>query len=136
MKTPVYQQIASSFQARQNCEKKMLTGAGSQNAREWEEKHTETIEAIVRDHFPSGAGFDSGTTFDWVQSKPERLVFETSFHHMNEVGMYDGWTEHEVIVTPSLQFGFNVRVTGKNRNEIKTYIADEFYGALSTETEN
>jgi hypothetical protein len=45
---------------------------------------------------------------------------------MNEGGYYDGWTEHQVIITPSLQHGFDVRVTGQDRNEIKDYLAELF----------
>jgi len=120
-----YQQIASSFQARINCEKS--------NNREWFDRHTETIENIVKEHFPSGSGFDCGTRFEFDKSTPEKLVFFTEFHHMDESGFYDGWTQHEVIVKPVLAFGFTIRVTGKDRNDIKDYIAECFDGALNTE---
>lgn len=120
-----FQKIAQCLIARENCKK-------SGNA-DWYERHTETIESIVRDHFPHGSGFDCGTLFDFPNSKPDRLIFTTSFHHMDQHGGYDGWSEHSVIVTPSLAFGCNVRVTGKDRNGIKDYIADVFNIALTTE---
>lgn len=100
---------------------------------EWEEKHLERMEFLVNEYMPSGSGFDSGTYLDFDASTGEKLIFKTSFHHMHESGMYDGWTEHEVIVTPSLMFGFNLRVTGKNRNEIKDYIAEMFNEILNKE---
>ena len=50
---------------------------------------------------------------------------------MDEHGGYDGWTEHKIIVTPSLVYGFELRVTGKDRNDIKDYIAEVMHGALS-----
>lgn len=100
---------------------------------EWETRWKEQIESIVADHFPRGSGFDSGTKLDIDESHDDRLVFATSFHHMNEDGMYDGWTEHMVIVTPSLGLDFRLKVTGRNRNEIKEYICECFSESLSTE---
>jgi len=57
-------------------------------------------------------------------STPEHLVFHCSYHHMNENGYYDGWTDHIVHVTPSLIHGFRLRITGTNRNGIKDYLVD------------
>ena len=142
-----YQRIASSFQARINCEKSIdkhnclpsdytnsiAKCVSCDNWHEWFDRHTETIESIVKEHFPSGSGFDCGTKLDFEKSTPEKLIFFTEFHHMDESGMYDGWTAHEVIVKPSLAFGFTIRVTGKDRNDIKDYIAECFDGALNEE---
>jgi hypothetical protein len=75
---------------------------------------------------PSGSGFDNGSTINLKESRPDRLVIDTAFHHMDEHGYYDGWTEHKVIVTPSLQWGYVLRVTGRNRNWIKDYIYEVF----------
>lgn len=90
------------------------------------------IERPVKNKFPSGSGFDSGTTFNFEESKKDKLVFDTSFHHMNEHGFYDGMTEHKVIVTPSWH-SFDIKVTGRDRNQIKEYIADCFYSVLNEE---
>jgi hypothetical protein len=54
---------------------------------------------------------------------------------MNDGGFYDGWTDHSVIVTPSLVEGFNLRVTGRNRKDIKEYIAEQFCMALDQDIE-
>lgn len=128
MTTPrkVYQLIASALQARINCEH---TG----NA-EWHTKHTETINTLVETLLPRGAGFDNGTKFDFDKSKPNRLVFNTSFHHMDTYGSYDGWTDHSVIITPDLACDFDIRVTGWNRNDIKDYIVEAFHAQLSNTT--
>lgn len=75
---------------------------------------------------PHGSGFDAGCSVDMQKSTPQRIVIDTSFHHMDENGYYDGWTEHQVIITPCLMFGFVLKVTGRNRNQIKEYIADSF----------
>ena len=105
-----------------------LTG----KAHEWTSKHEERILDLVRDRLPSGSGFDSGTQIDFKACRADRLVFSTAFHHMNDVGFYDGWTEHKVIIRPTFD-GIDICVTGRNRNDIKDYIADCFYTALTEE---
>lgn len=90
---------------------------------------TQRYDALVK-LLPSGSGFDRGTEFITVRSNCNRLVFRTAFHHMNENGFYVGWTEHDVIVTASLSYGIEVRVTGKDRNDIKEYIAEVFHTFL------
>jgi len=109
-----YQEIAKAYCAYSNCIRA--------NNKEWENKWEDKINEAVRDYLPSGSGFDNGTKFNWEKSTKNKLVLITAFHHMDENGGYDGWTEHEVIITPDLMFGFNVKVTGKNRNDIKDYI--------------
>ena len=121
----LYQELASRIQARLNC-------AESGNV-EWFEKHEARIEELVKNYMPSGSGFDCGTKIDLDKSTPEKLVFYTDFHHMNEVGYYDGWTEHRITVRPSLAFGFTLTISGKNRNEIKDYIHQAFDCALNEE---
>jgi hypothetical protein len=118
--------IASRLDAMVNCVK---TG----NV-EWEAKHSETIASLVDQHFPHGSGFDNGTSLNVDHSEPERLVFDTSFHHMDTNGYYDGWSQHTVIVKPSLILGYTLRITGRNRNDIKDYIAEAFRQALDTIT--
>ena len=114
----VYKEIASRLNAMENCLK-----SGNQD---WAYKHEATIRELCANELPSGSGFNNGTGFDFDKSTPEKLVFLTSYHHMNDGSYYDGWTAHSVIVTPSLQFGFNIKVTGQNRNDIKDYIAEMF----------
>lgn len=121
---PLYQRIAHLLNAVSNCER-------SSNA-EWKEKHSDRINELVKEHMPSGSGFDNGTELDWDRSTDEKLVFNTSFHHMDEHGYYDGWTEHTVIVTPSLSWGLSLRITGRDRNDIKEMIHEQFSYALTT----
>lgn len=92
------------------------------------------IESLIREFMPSGSGFNNGTSFDFDSSNKEKLVFYTGFHHMNEFGYYTGWTMHKVVATPSFR-GFNLRVTGKDKNDIKEYIRQVFHNALSREIE-
>lgn len=100
---------------------------------EWKSKHEDRIRALVKEHMPSGSGFDSGTGLDLDRSNGNKLVFHTSFHHMTDGGMYDGWTEHDVVITPHLAAGFTMRITGRNRNEIKDLISQSFEHSLNQE---
>ena len=120
----VYQAIHSAFVAARNCEN---CGFLKLQAR-----HEERVAQLERECLPSGGGFDAGTAFDADVSTAGRLVFDTSFHHMNEHGSYVGWSEHRVLVTPTFE-GIEVKVTGRDRNGIKEYIADVFHEALSAE---
>ncbi|SRR5229473_3496264 len=124
--TKVYQKIAACFEAIENCE--------SSGNIEWRHKHAEEILTLIKEHLPRGAGIDCGTKL-LAESTPERLVFQADYHHMNDDGCYDGWTDHTVIVTPSLAHGFELKVTGRNRNGIKEYLAETFHQALSENLE-
>lgn len=122
----IYQQIASTLSALQSCQ-----GSDAFNPL-WETKHGEKLLALVKEHMPGGSGFDSGSRIDVESSTEEKLIFETDFHRMNANGFYDGWTSHKVIVKPSLMpVGITIRVTGRDRNGIKEYIADSFEYALT-----
>jgi hypothetical protein len=83
---------------------------------------------------PSGSGIDCGTELDRAACKPGKLVFTFSYHHMNEAGMYDGWTEHTLIVTPSFD-GIDLRITGRDRNQVKEYLYDIYHNDLTQEVE-
>jgi hypothetical protein len=130
-KAPLFQTLAMMCDARRNCFERI--GTAHIGAQEWFDKWTERAEALVKEHMPSGSGFDAGTTLDLDESSGAKLVFNTSYHHMGQHGGYDGWTEHQVIVTPSLSMGFNLRVTGRNKNDVRDYISDVFGAAMNTE---
>ncbi|MDE3023351.1 MAG: hypothetical protein KGI54_16130 [Pseudomonadota bacterium] len=122
--SPLYREIASILQAIENCQ-------NSGNA-EWLERWQNRLNYIAKNYLPSGSGFDSGASMDDDSCSTDKLVFDVSFHHVNGNGFYDGWTEHKVIVTPCFS-GINLRVTGKNKNDIKDYIAEVFYETLTRE---
>ena len=123
MKRKLYQAIASKLTAMANC-----------GNIEWLERHEAAATALA-EHLPSGSGFDRGSFIDFEASKPNKLVIITSYHHM-ENGFYVGWTEHKIIVTPSLANGFDIRVTGRDRNGIKDYIGEVFHSALAAEVDD
>lgn len=131
MKHKLYQLLACTVGAYHRS--RLAAAKGDIGRREWQDKHEESIRKLTKAHMPSGSGFDSGTELDLSASTEEKLVFITSYHHMNEGGMYDGWTSHGVVITPSLASNFHMRITGKNRNDIKDLISDMFNEALTTE---
>lgn len=142
MRMKTYQRLAGLLGAIKNCQQKIdncqyegPTCGTCDNAEAWIERHQDSIDTIMQGA-PTGSGFDCGTQLEQLSapcSTSERLVFTTAYHHMNDGGYYDGWTYHSVIVTPSLQFGYNLRVTGKDRNGIKEYIAECFSSFLDKE---
>jgi hypothetical protein len=116
----LYQEIATAVEARRNC----ITSGNT----EWFERWTERIEQLVS-FLPSGSGWDNATKIDLDASHGDKLVLFGAFHHMDEAGGYDGWTDHTVTVTPSFT-GLNIRVSGRNRNDIKEYLHEIFDGDL------
>lgn len=92
---------------------------------------------LTREHLPSGSGFDNGTHLllpDDLKVKSgravDKLVFNTSYHHMNDQGMYTCWTNHSVIVQPDWS-GLLIQITGRDTNGIKEYMQDVFHSALN-----
>ena len=118
----LYKELASAIDARKRCQETKNT--------EWFAKHSETIEQLVEDFLPSGSGWDSGTKIDLDTSHADKLVLYGEFHHMNDSGFYDGWTAHVVTVTPSLLNDFNIRISGRDRNDIKEYLHEMFDACL------
>ena len=121
---PLYQESASLVDARLRC---IETGNN-----EWKVKHEERLIALCKEYMPSGSGIDCGTKIDLDASTPDKLVFYAPYHHMNDGGMYDGWTDHSFTVTPSLQFGYRLKIGGRDRNNIKEYLHDVFSTALDS----
>jgi hypothetical protein len=133
MKTnTVLNALANAIVARANCAK-----LGNN---EWYAKHDATIEHIEKEYLPSGCGIDSGTKVDLSEPRgmcrsngKTRIVLVTAYHHMNENGMYDVWTEHEITIVPNLLHGYTLKISGSNRNDIKEYLNDVFCTALDAQ---
>lgn len=125
MPKKLYQEIASILQAIKNCEK-----AGNS---EWFDKHHIRLKELL-DMMPSGSGIDNGTQLEEDACKPNKLVFTLGYHHMNDAGMYDGWTDHILTVTPSFD-GIDLHISGRNRNDIKEYLYETYHYALTQEVD-
>lgn len=84
---------------------------------------------------PRGFGVDSGCTIDVENSSSDKVIINFSWHHLNQDGYYDGWTDHKLIVKPKLWNDFDMRITGSNRNGIKDYLYDLFDSYLKMEVD-
>ena len=113
--------FAESLQAMRNCEK-------SGNA-EWHGRWSSYI-AKLQAELPHGSGLDGKVEFIIDKCNATRVVIFAEFHHMDSNGYYDGWTDHEIIVTAT-HCGLCIDVTGRDRNGIKDYLAELFYDALT-----
>lgn len=121
MTTTFIQALEAAYTARDNCQR-----AGNKKWKDlWDERMEQLTELL-----PHGSGFDSGTHI--LTITPTFVVFKTAFHHMDDNGGYDRWTEHYVKAI-SLLSGFKVIVSGMNYREIKDYIGEVFYHLLSSE---
>ena len=123
MKTTFIQAIASTLEAIENCKRANNTG--------WESRHGETLDKLS-ECLPHGSGIDGRCHIDTTRSQSDRVVIVTEFHHMNDGGFYDGWTEHTLVITPAFR-GIDIRITGRDRNRIKDYLHEVFYFALMSE---
>jgi len=92
---------------------------------DWAGRSQNIIDHILKNHLPHGSGIDAEVTLD-DSSHAEKIVICFEYHHMNDGGFYDGWTEHTVIVTPSLVNGFSMQITGMDRNQVKDYLYEVF----------
>ena len=120
---PLYQEIVARVVAMRNCKK-----SGNE---EWYYRHDVALRKLCTQYLPSGSGLDAQPAVNIYLTTDAKLLIECAdFHHMDEHGGYDGWSNHDIIVTPSLQFGMGLRVTGRDRNGVKEYIRSVFYHAL------
>ena len=119
--TTIIARISQLLQAMENCERN--------NNTKWLSIWGDELYQIEKEFLPSGGGFDLGTQIAQDECRKNKIVFNTSFHHMDEHGSYDGWSSHHVIVTSAFD-GFDIRVDGANRRQIKEYIGEIFHDVL------
>lgn len=126
-KVALYRQLAMIMSAIVNCR-------GLKNET-WERIHRASALNLAYNCMPSGSGIDMGTRIDLDSSTADKLVFTFSYHHMDENGMYSGWTDHTLTVRPDLISGFKMTIGGPNRNDVKDYLYETFDIALREEVE-
>jgi len=100
---------------------------------------------------PSGSGIDCGTGIVVDNSTATKIVLYVEYHHMNEHGMYCGWSGHKLIVAPAFDGididleqdydnsnitytdddGEEVRESANECGQLYDYLADTYYHALS-----
>jgi hypothetical protein len=96
----------------------------------WLAKHRASLFALCK-LLPSGSGIDNGTKLVRVRTTPgdELIELQAGFHHMNDQGSYNGWTEHTIRIRPSFS-GLNITISGPDRNEIKEYLHDVYFHVM------
>lgn len=121
-KRTVAQTLASAIMARRNCNQSGKT--------EWYDRWTKLCERIESEFLPRGSGVDNGTRIDWSKSTGARIVLACGYHHINDSGIYSGWSEHTITITPDWE-GINITIGGRDRNGIKEYLSELYHAALS-----
>jgi hypothetical protein len=124
MQKPLYKELAGTIQARLNCEK--------MGNWEWFSMHEKKIDDMARSHLPSGSGIDSGCTIDIEKSTGNRIVIDSSYHTMSDMGYYGRWIDFTVTVKPDLICDFTLTISGKfgRDQDLKDYLYDTFDMAL------
>ena len=113
--------FSEALQAMRNCEK-----SGNN---EWRQRWLDYL-AKLQSELPHGSGLDGKVEFVIDKCDAKCIVIFVEFHHMNDCGYYDGWTAHEIVATAT-HCGPIIRVTGRDRNGIKDYLAELFDHALN-----
>ena len=123
----LYQAIAAQISRRENS----AARDNFENERDACDRITEYEKEL-----PRGSGIDSGSKILLAESSPNKIVIQADFHHMDENGFYCGWTEHKIIIRPCLRFGFDLKVTGRDKDGIKDYLADLYHHDMGREIAN
>ena len=79
---------------------------------------------------PIGNGIEAKSVI-LIKSTEKRIVIDTAYWHE----LRQEWTDHQIVITPSFEGEINIRVTGKNVDNIKSYLHDVFYEALMKDYE-
>lgn len=114
MKAPLYKALAQAIHAINGCNQ------------EWSDRYRDHI-SYLESELPHGSGFDAGCKVDLDRSTQDRIYIDFSFHHMTEHGYYNGWTDHTIKITPSLLYGFEIKI---NRNRIDSHLLDYFHDTI------
>lgn len=122
MSIKLYQQLVQTQMAIDSCRKT--------NNTLWQERHEEKLAKLAKT-LPSGSGIDNGTTIEQITEN--KIVLSFGFHHMDENGFYNGWTQHRCTVKPSLVNGIDLSITGPNKNDIKDYLYEVYFHTLTNE---
>jgi len=98
-------------------------------------RYQSVIDNCIIPKLPSGSGIDNGCKINLKQSKPLKIIIDSSYHAMNENGMYDRWIDFKIIVTPSFDnIDINIRGNfGSKYQHLKDYLIEIFQDSLSKE---
>jgi hypothetical protein len=120
----VYQEIATSLLSMN------LAFYKPKFKEEIETEEYDKILDIMKNHMPVKLQFGK-TFFDFERSTPEKLVFHMNYHHVDNHAVFNGWTMHTIIITPSLTSEIDIKVAGKDRDQCNGHIMDVFANCLT-----
>ena len=91
--------------------------------------------SLLQELLPNGNGIrgQEGLAEILPESTKKRIVIYTTYWHPNDSYETSRWTAHQVIITPSFEREINIRITGKNKDNVKDYLHDIFREALMKE---
>jgi hypothetical protein len=121
----LYKKIAQTLQARENCYNNKRMGG-------WH-KHSNTIDNIQSKYFPLGDGFDGIALIDRFKSKENKIVIMIEWHCTDSFGEHDGMLTFDLIITPDLQHGFNLKIVWysykNNKHKVQKYkpLLEDFF---------
>ena len=117
---PLYVHMARAYSSLMFCR----SDAANDAQQAWTDRWEDRLEYMVG-KLPHGSGFDVAVTLNDERSTAQRLVFNGSYHNMDQHGGYCGWTDYALTLKPCLMGGFVMRVTGGDRH-FKDYVHDTF----------
>jgi len=133
---PLYQHMASAIDAMQRCKtdaeaiRSHAPGAQHESflelREEWAMRWNDRLHAML-EALPHGSGLDTDWHYVGDKCNADRITLSISYHNMDEMGGYCGWSDLIITVKPSLIHGINLRIVGGD-NELKDYL----YEILST----
>lgn len=101
---PYTYDIFSTLQAAHNARKA--------NNIEWINRHEDRLFELLNEFLPHGSGIDCKWTYDFKRA--DKITARSSYHQMDDNGMYDGWIDFEV----SILSNWDIRIKGKfGRNQ-------------------
>jgi hypothetical protein len=93
--------------------------------------------SLLQELLPNGNGIreHEGLAVILLESTKKRIVIETTYWPPHDSYETTRRTVHQLVITPSFEGEINIRVTGKNENNVKEYLQDIFREALMKEYE-
>ena len=100
------------------------------------QKQLEDKLDILTNYLPSGSGFDDGSVVDVNKSNNNKIIIHSAYHHLDNNGFYDGWSNFSIIIKPDLMFGFTLTLIGNTTIrkyfdcDFRNYVIDIFSDTL------
>ena len=105
---------------------KLIDNYKSSDHTDWAAFHEEKLAKLCRDHLPRGIGVFGVSVAATTDTK---AVFYCLYRHTDKHGYFVCNTAYRIVVRPTFT-GLAIRVLGRNKYNVKEYLADQFRDAL------